>query len=341
MRLHTHADFATGRITRHRLAVHAIRAPCTTSTMVAGALVAAISCWSLFATAAAKHGSNGRSVQYDGDHVRRYRTTTSTNSGEHCCTGQSSSTAALIYDDSANTVEIPLNVIMELNQVTNVSDLFTKFMPDTNMDEAQRRFITTGFQSRTTLNLERKSAFIPKPASCSIESQTISLKDTDDRSLYYFPSCTRVDRCGGCCSHDLLACQPTKIEILHFEVLVSQYNGAGKLEFKGRKTVSIERHLKCKCECVVKEENCSLLQVYNRKECRCKCSNEDDEEKCNDEYELKQWNSATCKCECREIKECTSGFGFDNYTCRCEPIRIRTKNTGTHLNRNKYSLVVS
>lgn len=63
-----------------------------------------------------------------------------------------------------------------------------------------------------------EAAFIPKPASCSIESQTISLKDTDDRSLYYFPSCTRVDRCGGCCSHDLLACQPTKTEILHFEV---------------------------------------------------------------------------------------------------------------------------
>ncbi|XP_022166983.1 vascular endothelial growth factor A-like isoform X2 [Myzus persicae] len=231
---------------------------------------------------------------------------------------------------------------MELNQVTNVSDLFNKFMPDTNMDEAQRRFITTGFQSRTTLNMERKAAFIPKPASCSIGSQTISLKDTDDRSLYYFPSCTRVDRCGGCCSHDLLACQPTKTETLHFEVLVSQYNGEGKLEFKGRKTVSIDRHLKCKCGCVVKEEDCGPLQTYNIKECRCKCSNEDDEEKCSDEYQLKEWNSATCKCECREIKECTSGYGFDNYTCGCEPIRIRTKNTGgTQLNRNKYSLVVS
>lgn len=106
MRLHTHADFATGRITRHRLAVQATRAPCTTSTMVAGALVVAISCWSLFAAAAAKHGSNGRSVQYDEDHVRRYRTTTSTNSGEHCCTGQSSLTAALIDAESANTEEV-------------------------------------------------------------------------------------------------------------------------------------------------------------------------------------------------------------------------------------------
>ncbi|XP_060870385.1 uncharacterized protein LOC132944874 [Metopolophium dirhodum] len=310
--------------------------------MIAGTLVAVVSCWSLFVAAAAKHGSNARSVHSDGDLVRRY-TTSSAGGEQHCCSGQSSSTADVVAaDDTANLGEIPLNVIMELNQVTNVSELFNKYMPDTNMDEAQRRFITTGFQSRTVINLERKAAFIPKPASCSVGSQTISLKDTDDRSLYYFPSCTRVDRCGGCCSHDLLSCQPTKIETLHFEVLVSQYNGEGKLEFKGRKTVAIDRHLKCKCGCVIKEENCGPLQIYNAKECLCKCSNEDEEEKCHDEHDLKQWNSATCKCECREIKECTSGYGFDNYTCGCEPIRIRTKNTGgTQLNRNKYSLVVS
>lgn len=66
-----------------------------------------------------------------------------------------------------------------------------------------------------------EAASIPKSASCSTGSQTISLKDTDDRSLYYYPSCTRVDRCGGCsCGHDLLACQPTKIETLHLEVCI-------------------------------------------------------------------------------------------------------------------------
>lgn len=62
-------------------------------------------------------------------------------------------------------------------------------------------------------------------------------------------------------------------------------------------------------------QDCGPLQTYDVKECLCKCSNKDEEEKCNDDYNLKQWNSATCKCECREIKECTSGYGFDNYTC--------------------------
>lgn len=37
---------------------------------------------------------------------------------------------------------------MELNQVTNVSELFTKFMPDTKyMNDAQKQFAMTGFQS--------------------------------------------------------------------------------------------------------------------------------------------------------------------------------------------------
>jgi len=37
---------------------------------------------------------------------------------------------------------------MELNQVQNFSELFTKFMPDTNQNDAQKLFATTGFQSR-------------------------------------------------------------------------------------------------------------------------------------------------------------------------------------------------
>jgi len=65
-----------------------------------------------------------------------------------------------------------------------------------------------------------KATLIPKPASCSVELQTVSLKDTDDQSLYYYPMCTRVNRCRGCCGHDLLACRPTKIETLNFEVRI-------------------------------------------------------------------------------------------------------------------------
>lgn len=66
-----------------------------------------------------------------------------------------------------------------------------------------------------------EAAIIPKAAGCAVELKTISLRDTNDPSLYYYPPCTRVYRCGGCCAHDLLACQPTKTETLNYEVRIS------------------------------------------------------------------------------------------------------------------------
>lgn len=37
---------------------------------------------------------------------------------------------------------------MELNQVTNVTELFTKFMPNTDMFKAQNLIAMTGLQSK-------------------------------------------------------------------------------------------------------------------------------------------------------------------------------------------------
>lgn len=45
--------------------------------------------------------------------------------------------------------QIPLNVILELNQVKNVSELFSKFMPDTNKNDAQKLYATIGFQGKS------------------------------------------------------------------------------------------------------------------------------------------------------------------------------------------------
>lgn len=39
--------------------------------------------------------------------------------------------------------------------------------------------------------------------------------------------------------------------LVFLQVMVSQYNGAGKLEFVGRKPVSVIQHSKCKCDCIV------------------------------------------------------------------------------------------
>ena len=57
-----------------------------------------------------------------------------------------------------------------------------------------------------------------KGAECMPELQTVNIVSTDDPTILYIPQCTRIERCGGCCKHDLLSCQPTKIDNVPFKV---------------------------------------------------------------------------------------------------------------------------
>jgi len=66
---------------------------------------------------------------------------------------------------------------------------------------------------------EKSNAIKPSPAKCIPELQPVSLKLDDDPSIMIFPSCTRIKRCGGCCSSSLLLCQPTSTETINFEVI--------------------------------------------------------------------------------------------------------------------------
>ena len=61
------------------------------------------------------------------------------------------------------------------------------------------------------------------PAACVPEKTVVPVplpRAEDGRSLSVFPSCTRLERCGGCCSHPLLSCQPTREETVSLQVLV-------------------------------------------------------------------------------------------------------------------------
>ena len=61
---------------------------------------------------------------------------------------------------------------------------------------------------------------MPKPATCNPELVTVPLRNTTDKSVFFYPSCTRVERCGGCCHHDLLSCQPTATELINYQVCI-------------------------------------------------------------------------------------------------------------------------
>lgn len=59
---------------------------------------------------------------------------------------------------------------------------------------------------------------MPKPAGCMPELRSVSLHDKKDDWEFYFPSCTRIEQCGGCCSHKLLSCQPIDMEPVNYQV---------------------------------------------------------------------------------------------------------------------------
>ncbi|CAL7936890.1 unnamed protein product [Xylocopa violacea] len=170
---------------------------------------------------------------------------------------------------------------------------------------------------------ERSNAKQPTPAKCMPELQPVPLKQDDDPSTIYYPSCTRVNRCGGCCSHSLLSCQPVTSEIRNFEVIVASIDSSSTgLSYSGKQIVPVEEHTSCQCDCKIKEEHCNAKQIYDPDECICKCKNVDEAEKCNANNDTKIWNPELCACFCREELECSTGFYFDQNTCRCKQVPL-------------------
>lgn len=83
------------------------------------------------------------------------------------------------------------------------------------------------------------------------ELQTVKIVENSDPSVFYIPTCTRIERCGGCCSHALLSCQPKEMETVSFQVLKTKFTGGNKFKFVGKEIVLVEKHMKCKCDCKV------------------------------------------------------------------------------------------
>ncbi|KOC66908.1 Vascular endothelial growth factor A-A [Habropoda laboriosa] len=165
---------------------------------------------------------------------------------------------------------------------------------------------------------ERSNAERPQLAKCMPELQTVPLKQEHDPSTIYIPSCTRIMRCGGCCSHELLSCQPTASETRNFEVFVTSIVEFGRVD---KRIVPLEEHTSCVCDCKTKKEDCNEKQTYLPDECMCSCKNVDEEEKCYKNNNTKIWNPNQCACFCRQELECSTGFFFDQNTCRCEQKR--------------------
>ncbi|KAL1509082.1 hypothetical protein ABEB36_003879 [Hypothenemus hampei] len=199
----------------------------------------------------------------------------------------------------------------------SVNDLLLNVIDDGPVDEHKPSLILTRFGGSDSNGTERNGAQFARPAKCIPELQTVRIIESKDPNVFYVPECTRVERCGGCCSHVLLACQPIETETVTFTIMKTEYTGNRRLKYIGKEPVFVERHRKCKCGCKIKAEDCTEYQEYNESECRCVCKNIDEEKKCYSNGYKKLWNPDQCACQCREVVPCSTGFQFDYNECRC------------------------
>ncbi|XP_073833633.1 PDGF- and VEGF-related factor 1 isoform X3 [Musca autumnalis] len=203
------------------------------------------------------------------------------------------------------TDPIPMDFYRELNNISDISEFIEKFIDPDSIDPK------LGIHENLRRNVERASVVRAKAATCIPEPTVVDLTPINPKNNY-FPRCTRVKRCGGCCSTPWMSCQPTKTEIVNYQVYRYCYEHGAK--FCGLDIIPVEQHLECKCDCRVKPKDCNAYQTYE--DCRCHCTNTDARDKCL-ELEHKDWDENSCRCVCRQTENCTTGSYYDENQCKC------------------------
>ncbi|KAK9498204.1 hypothetical protein O3M35_004069 [Rhynocoris fuscipes] len=162
------------------------------------------------------------------------------------------------------------------------------------------------------------------------EKQVVKLGPPPDLNSFYWPSCIRIERCGGCCTqNELLSCQPVEKVIINYQVGIREVELGihhSRDHYSQKKViVPVEKHIRCKCDCRIKKEDCPRLQEYKKESCACVCTNRDEKAKCEDDASNKTWDPHSCTCNCLEEKECQSGYIFNKHSCSCEAQRTRIR----------------
>ena len=150
----------------------------------------------------------------------------------------------------------------------------------------------------------------PKLSSVKIEQK--------DPSILLWPTCTKLNRCAGCCGSSIFACVPTRTVKKSMQVMECKPTRPGSDDFNvvGIKSMEFEEHLECECQCKTKVHHCDLNKhTYIPHECRCKCKNEQEAGSCPTS---KKWDDKTCGCVCRNVPQCHPDETFSQTSCRCE-----------------------
>ncbi|XP_041454809.1 platelet-derived growth factor subunit A-like [Lytechinus variegatus] len=155
----------------------------------------------------------------------------------------------------------------------------------------------------------------------------------------YWPPCITINRCGGCCSTEILQCVPNNTRTREMQVLrLTAHQRSPQIQLSGLVSVSVQEDESCSCECKVKPQDCHpTREIYRNCQCECNveyecpdgmiwdatrcdciCNTPIHERTCRRRKHY--FNEDICGCQCLERLQrgCQSPYVFNPQTCKCQ-----------------------
>lgn len=232
--------------------------------------------------------------------------------------------------------------LSRVNSISNISDFAELFGIQLPFTEEAEGHLRIGPRTGNTIG----AAEMATMATCKPELQTVELDLPVESNTLYYPTCVRLEQCGGCCYGPLLACRPKVTKVVRLKVLKtvisrstntdsSRSRPDSRRQSRRRRRrrrqaiptyheVEAIKHVQCECGCKVKEQDCNpTIHNYLESDCACVCKSRDEKAKCEQKDNTKYWDNDSCACYCRRVVECGSGEYFSHTSCKCERLVAR------------------
>jgi len=214
---------------------------------------------------------------------------------------------------------------MRMKDVRSTSDFIHTMInnrpaPDAALRPMERQMYLPAGQTQQGFNqqgVEIMATMIATPDVCEPRPSTVAIPPDSDPRVIYWPTCTKVDRCGGCCGLDLLECAPTAVETIYVQVMKQRMsaNDSSRYDYLGNVNIPLEKHLSCDCHCRTKATDCNAAtQDYDEESCSCRCRNSQEATSCPSP---KRWDDKYCRCVCPVLVNCLDDEYFDFNSCSC------------------------
>ncbi|XP_063598047.1 vascular endothelial growth factor A-A-like [Penaeus indicus] len=235
------------------------------------------------------------------------------------------------FTDTLDLDGLDRDTLKRLNIIENISDFAQMFNLSLPENDSPNTTVVTRFG-----DVGDEPAELATMANCKPELRTVELDLPHDSHTTFYPTCIRVEQCGGCCFGPLLTCRPTVTKAFKVKVLkTSTSSGSSRRARPDRRhrrentvsyhTVSVFKHTACECGCKVQASDCNTtIHTYHEGECACVCKDRDEKSKCEEQNSTKYWSDESCSCYCRKPLSCGSGEYFSQVSCRCEHLAVRS-----------------